>query len=109
MDLITKPDLFFSIRPDGPRPCSVVKKEKPKTLLICVGVRGKKSAQTWPQTSDTNHFFMSSSNRLSVFTVARLPLSLQAFGNAKTAHNNNSSRFGKFIQVNYQESGTVRG
>lgn len=33
----------------------------------------------------------------------------QAFGNAKTAHNNNSSRFGKFIQVNYQESGTVRG
>ncbi|XP_028939986.1 unconventional myosin-IXa-like, partial [Antrostomus carolinensis] len=33
----------------------------------------------------------------------------KAFGNAKTAHNNNSSRFGKFIQVNYQETGTVRG
>ena len=33
----------------------------------------------------------------------------QAFGNAKTAHNNNSSRFGKFIQVNYQETGTVLG
>uniref|UniRef100_A0AAZ3SIX4 Myosin IXb n=1 Tax=Oncorhynchus tshawytscha TaxID=74940 RepID=A0AAZ3SIX4_ONCTS len=34
---------------------------------------------------------------------------LEAFGNAKTAQNNHSSRFGKFIQVNYLESGVVRG
>lgn len=33
----------------------------------------------------------------------------QAFGNAKTAHNNNSSRFGKFIQVTYKENGLVQG
>ncbi|XP_061098807.1 unconventional myosin-IXb-like, partial [Conger conger] len=34
---------------------------------------------------------------------------LEAFGHAKTAQNNNSSRFGKLIQAHYLHTGVVRG
>uniref|UniRef100_UPI00358DF983 unconventional myosin-IXa-like isoform X3 n=1 Tax=Myxine glutinosa TaxID=7769 RepID=UPI00358DF983 len=85
-------------------------RERSHQCLVITGESGSGKTQS---TNFLIHHLTALSQRGYTSGVERTILGagpvLEAFGNAKTAHNNNSSRFGKFIQVNYWDNGTVRG
>nr|XP_020636705.1 LOW QUALITY PROTEIN: unconventional myosin-IXb [Pogona vitticeps] len=84
-----------------------------KRLNQCIVISGESGSGKTQSTNFLIHCLTALSQKGYASGVERTILGagpvLEAFGNAKTAHNNNSSRFGKFIQVNYLENGIVRG
>ncbi|XP_061457364.1 unconventional myosin-IXb isoform X3 [Rhineura floridana] len=84
-----------------------------KCINQCIVISGESGSGKTQSTNFLIHCLTALSQKGYASGVERTILGagpvLEAFGNAKTAHNNNSSRFGKFIQVNYLENGIVRG
>ncbi|XP_051549383.1 unconventional myosin-IXb-like isoform X2 [Myxocyprinus asiaticus] len=84
-----------------------------KHINQCIVISGESGSGKTQSTNFLIHCLTALSQKGYASGVERTILGagpvLEAFGNAKTAHNNNSSRFGKFIQVNYLDSGVVRG
>ncbi|XP_069783927.1 unconventional myosin-IXb isoform X2 [Narcine bancroftii] len=84
-----------------------------KQVNQCIVISGESGSGKTQSTNFLIHCLTALSQKGYASGVERTILGagpvLEAFGNAKTAHNNNSSRFGKFIQVSYLENGLVRG
>ncbi|KAK2839710.1 hypothetical protein Q5P01_013450 [Channa striata] len=75
------------------------KTESTKLLLKFLSVMSQNSAGT-PVSERTT--------RVEQALVQSSPI-MEAFGNAKTVYNNNSSRFGKFIQLHFSQNGNIQG
>uniref|UniRef100_A0A8C7K3F8 Unconventional myosin-X-like n=1 Tax=Oncorhynchus kisutch TaxID=8019 RepID=A0A8C7K3F8_ONCKI len=75
------------------------KTESTKLLLQFLSVMSQNSAGTSPTERST---------RVEQAIIQSSPI-MEAFGNAKTVYNNNSSRFGKFIQLHFSQCGNIQG
>lgn len=80
----------------------------------CIVISGESGSGKTESTNFLLHHLMALSQRGATASGIEQTLLcagpvMEAFGNSVTAQNNNSSRFGKFIQVNYRENGMVYG
>ncbi|XP_077392847.1 unconventional myosin-X isoform X2 [Festucalex cinctus] len=75
------------------------KTESTKLLLKFLSVMSQNSTGT-PASERTT--------RVEQALIQSSPI-MEAFGNAKTVYNNNSSRFGKFIQLHFSQNGNIQG
>ncbi|XP_031570489.1 unconventional myosin-IXa-like [Actinia tenebrosa] len=79
----------------------------------CIVISGESGSGKTESTKLIVHHLTALSRKSQATTIEKTVLGvgpvLEAFGNAKTAYNNNSSRFGKFTQIKFREDGVVSG
>lgn len=79
----------------------------------CIVISGESGSGKTESTNLILHHLTALSHKTKATVLEKTILAagpvLEAFGNAKTSYNNNSSRFGKFTQINYRADGVVCG
>ena len=85
------------------------KTESTKLILQYLAAISGKHSWIEQQILDTNPILEGGRPLCQGPLTLQLYLSFLAFGNAKTVRNDNSSRFGKYIDIYFNQDGTIEG